>query len=116
MFRYGKTAQTAITIMSRLAEVYDGSGTRLSAAGIAAKRKLPHPIVAKTLTLLSTANLVKGAPGPGGETGAGRSSFFSGGDPAGHSFHLDSFAAEVISAGNSTLPPLTRSIHRSRLF
>ena len=46
---YGKQTETAIAAMSRLAEVYDGGKTRLSAAEIAADRNLQRPFVGKIL-------------------------------------------------------------------
>lgn len=63
---YGKQTETAIAAMSRLAEVYDDGKTRLAAADIAEARGLLKPFVAKILTVLSQAGLVKGSPGPGG--------------------------------------------------
>ena len=66
MFKYGKTTQSAIAAMSRLAELYDGGKTRVSSGDIAGKRNLPRPLVAKLLTILSQARLVSGSPGPGG--------------------------------------------------
>ena len=63
---YGKQTERAIGAMSRLAEVWDGGKTRLSAFEIADQRGLPRPMVAKILTTLSQANLVNGSPGPGG--------------------------------------------------
>jgi Rrf2 family protein len=63
---YGKQTETAIAAMSRLAEVYDDGKTRLAAADIADARGLLKPFVAKILTVLSQAGLVKGSPGPGG--------------------------------------------------
>ena len=63
---YGKQTERAIGAMSRLAEVWDGGRTRLSAFEIADERSLPRPMVAKILTALSQANLVAGSPGPGG--------------------------------------------------
>ena len=65
---YGKQTETAIAAMSRLAEVYtdDRTNTRLSASDIAKNRNLQRPFVAKILTALSQAGLVKGSPGPGG--------------------------------------------------
>lgn len=66
MLKYGKTSQNAISAMSYLAEVYDGGETRLSSQDIADKRKLPKPIIAKLLVILSQAGLVSGAPGPRG--------------------------------------------------
>ncbi len=63
---YGRQTECAIAAMSRLAEVYDGGKTRLSAADIADARGLPRPFVAKILSTLSQAGLVTGARGPGG--------------------------------------------------
>lgn len=67
MTPYGKTAQTAIAAVSRLAEVYDpNKRVKLNSADIAENRHLPQPVVAKVLTLLSQAGIVNGSPGPGG--------------------------------------------------
>jgi hypothetical protein len=66
MTRFGKTAQTAISALSLLAEVYDGGRTKLSSSEIARRRRLPRPIVAKILTLVSSLDLVDGTQGPGG--------------------------------------------------
>lgn len=63
---YGRQTETAIAAMSRLAEVYDGGTTRISAADIARERNLQGPFVAKILTTLSQAGLISGSPGPGG--------------------------------------------------
>ncbi len=63
---YGRQTETAIAAVSRLAEVYDGGTTRLSASEIAQDRGLQAPSVAKILTTLSQAGLVGGMPGPGG--------------------------------------------------
>ncbi len=63
---YGKQTECAIAAMSRLAEVYDGGETRLSAADIADSRGLQRPFVAKILSVLSQAGLVTGSRGPGG--------------------------------------------------
>ncbi len=52
---YGKATQNAIAAMSRLAEVYDGGKTRISAADIAASRDLQKPFVSKLLSTLSNA-------------------------------------------------------------
>ncbi len=65
MFRYGKTAQNAVSAMSYLAEVYP-DGSRLSSLDIATKRGLSKPLVAKLLVVLSQSGLVDGAPGPRG--------------------------------------------------
>lgn len=66
MLRCGKTAQTAISAMSLLAERFDAGLTRLSSEDVATARRLPQPLVAKVLTTLSTAGLVNGTRGPGG--------------------------------------------------
>jgi Rrf2 family iron-sulfur cluster assembly transcriptional regulator len=63
---YGKQTERAIGALSRLAEVWDGGATRLSAQQIAEQRGLPAPMVAKILSTLSQAGIVAGAPGPGG--------------------------------------------------
>ena len=63
---YGKATEAAIAAMSRLAEVYDGGETRLSAVDIADNRGLQRPFVAKVLNTLSQAGLVSGSRGPGG--------------------------------------------------
>ena len=66
MIRFGKTAQTAVSALSLLAEVYDGGMTKLSSHDIAARRELPQPVVAKVLTIVSSLGLVDGTRGPGG--------------------------------------------------
>jgi Rrf2 family transcriptional regulator, iron-sulfur cluster assembly transcription factor len=67
MTPYGKTAQTAIAAVSRLAEVFDpAKRVKLNSADIAGNRNLPQPVVAKVLTILSQAGIVNGSPGPGG--------------------------------------------------
>ncbi len=66
MIHFGKTAQTAISALSLLAEVYDGGKTKLSSHEIAEKRELPQPVVAKVLTIVSSLGLVDGSRGPGG--------------------------------------------------
>ncbi|MGB0954294.1 MAG: RrF2 family transcriptional regulator [Planctomycetota bacterium] len=63
---YGKATECGIAALSRLAEVYDGGDTRLSAQEIAQERGLLKPFVGKVLTTLSQAGLVKGSRGPGG--------------------------------------------------
>jgi Rrf2 family protein len=63
---YGKQTERAIAALSRLAEIWDGGRTRLSAFEIADQRGLPRAMVAKLLTALSQAGLVNGSPGPGG--------------------------------------------------
>jgi Rrf2 family iron-sulfur cluster assembly transcriptional regulator len=67
MTPYGKTAQTAIAAVSRLAEMYDPvRRLKMNSADIAENRHLPQPVVAKVLTILSQAGIVNGSPGPGG--------------------------------------------------
>ena len=67
MTPYGKTAQTAIAAVSRLAEVYaPNKPVKLNSADIAENRRLPQPVVAKVLTILSQAGIVHGSPGPHG--------------------------------------------------
>lgn len=63
---YGKQTERAIGALSRLAEVWDGGTTRMSAMQIAEERGLPAPMVAKILSTLSQAGIVAGSPGPGG--------------------------------------------------
>jgi hypothetical protein len=58
---YGKQTERAIGAMSRLAEVWDGGKTRLSAFDIADQRGLPRPMIAKILTTLSQARPVVSA-------------------------------------------------------
>lgn len=66
MLRCGKTAQSAISAMSYLAESFDSRNTRVSSEEVASARSLPQPLVAKVLSTLSTAGIVKGSRGPGG--------------------------------------------------
>ncbi len=66
MMHFGKTAQTAISAMSLLAEIHDSGKTKLSSAEIAERRGLPQPVVAKVLTIVSSLGLVDGTRGPGG--------------------------------------------------
>jgi Rrf2 family protein len=66
MIKYGKTAQNAISAMSFLAKAYDGGVTRVSSLDIAKSRKLPKPLVAKLLVVLSQAGFITGATGPRG--------------------------------------------------
>ncbi len=64
---YSKMAQTAISAISLLAEeTPNTTPAKLSSADIAQRRRLPKPMIAKVLTILSQAGLVKGSPGPGG--------------------------------------------------
>lgn len=67
MTPYGKTAQAALASISRLAELYDPKNPeRLSSQQIAEQRGLGKPLVAKVLTVLSSAGLLSGSPGPRG--------------------------------------------------
>ena len=68
---YGKQTECAIAAISRLAEVYDGGLTNLSADNIADSRGLPRPFVRKVLSILAQAGLVIGSRGPGGGVYAG---------------------------------------------
>ncbi|EMI19932.1 transcriptional regulator, BadM/Rrf2 family [Rhodopirellula maiorica SM1] len=63
---YGKATETAIAALSRLAEVYDGGQTRLSATEIAENRGLQRPFLGKILSTLAQAGLIEGMRGPGG--------------------------------------------------
>lgn len=63
---YGKSTETAIAALSRLAEVYDGGTTRLSAVEIADSRGLQRAFVGKILSRLSQEGLIEGTRGPGG--------------------------------------------------
>jgi Rrf2 family protein len=65
MFTYSKLAQAGIAAVSYLAAV--SSEKRLAgSAEIAESRELSRPLVAKILTMLSSAGLVEGKPGPTG--------------------------------------------------
>lgn len=65
MLSYSKLAQGGIAAVSYLASVADED--RLTgSAEIAEERNLSRPLVAKILTILSTAGLVNGKPGPSG--------------------------------------------------
>ena len=66
MLTYGKTAANAVASMSYLAEIYHDKPGAASALVIAKARDISRPLVAKLLTILSTAGLVSGMPGPGG--------------------------------------------------
>ncbi|NBX36819.1 MAG: Rrf2 family transcriptional regulator [Planctomycetes bacterium] len=63
---YGKHTECAIAVLSRLAELYDDGKTKLDARAIAKTRNLQAPFVAKVLTSLAHAGLVKGFRGPTG--------------------------------------------------
>lgn len=72
MIRYRKTAQSAISAISMLAEVY-ADGRQLSSREIAISRELPQTLVAKLLSMLSHAGLISGTRGPGGGYSLARS-------------------------------------------
>ncbi|MDJ0974837.1 MAG: Rrf2 family transcriptional regulator [Planctomycetota bacterium] len=63
---HGKATETAIAAMGVLAERYDEGRGRCSAEAIASARGLQRPFVAKILTELARAGLVRGVRGPGG--------------------------------------------------
>lgn len=63
---FSNSTKTAIAAISRLAEVYDGGTSRLSAASIARDRNLKGPFVSKVLSEMSRVGLVDGSTGPGG--------------------------------------------------
>jgi Rrf2 family protein len=62
---FGRQTKCAIAAISRLAEVWDAE-SRLSAGQIARDRDIAQPTVAKILSTLSQAGLVRSIPGPGG--------------------------------------------------
>ncbi len=66
MSLFSKTALNAVAAVSYLAERYDAGKPRVGSAEIATARNLPQPLVAKVLTILSQARLVKAVPGPNG--------------------------------------------------
>lgn len=66
MIAYGKTAAGAIAAMTYLAAIHHTPDKRAGSPVIAEARNLSRPLVAKLLTLLATARLVEGTPGPGG--------------------------------------------------
>jgi Rrf2 family protein len=65
MFTYSKLAQAGIAAVSYLAEVGKQDRTAGSAE-IAEARRLSQPLIAKILTMLSSAGVVTGKPGPSG--------------------------------------------------
>ncbi|MEO8616461.1 MAG: Rrf2 family transcriptional regulator [Luteolibacter sp.] len=65
MFTYSKLAQAGISAVSYLAGV--SSESRLAgSAEIAESRQLSRQLIAKILTILSSAGIVTGTPGPSG--------------------------------------------------
>lgn len=66
MIRYNKTIQTAVAIVSYLAEHYNGEQAKASSRDIAEGRHLSQPLVAKLLTQLSQKKLLSSTPGPNG--------------------------------------------------
>lgn len=71
MFGYGKMSGCAVAAMSALAECHERN-IQLSSHQIAGSRNLSQPLVAKVLTVLSQAGLVRGTRGPGGGYRLGR--------------------------------------------
>ena len=65
MLSYSKLAQGGIAAVSYLASQAD-EGRLVGSAEIAAQRNLSRTLVAKILTILSTAGIVNGRPGPSG--------------------------------------------------
>ncbi len=65
MFTYSKLAQAGIAAVSYLA-ANGGEGSLAGSGEIAEARQLSKALVAKILTLLSSAGLVSGKPGPAG--------------------------------------------------
>jgi len=63
MTLYGKTAATAIAVMTFLAQ---HPRRRCGSFEISEARSISRPLTAKVLTQLATAGLVQGTPGPGG--------------------------------------------------
>lgn len=63
---FNKSTESAIASMTLLAEVYDSGKTLLTATEIAKRRGLQRPFVAKILTQLAAAGLVKASPGRNG--------------------------------------------------
>lgn len=66
MVCYGKTASNAVSAMSYLAEIHDCERSIAGSSEISQKRSISKPLIAKILTILSTAGFVKGTPGPKG--------------------------------------------------
>ncbi len=66
LIKFGKTAQTGLSVISLLAADFPKGKVVRSSLDIAAARNLPKPLVAKVLTIMSTAGLVDGTRGPGG--------------------------------------------------
>ena len=61
-----RSTQTAVASMVQLARSYDKGMTRISVSDIADSGTLHKPFVAKIMSVLSRAGLVKGSRGPGG--------------------------------------------------
>ncbi len=66
MFVFGKMSQTAIVVVSRLAEEATGGSLLLSSEVIADDRNLSQPLVGKILTILARHGIVHGVRGPQG--------------------------------------------------
>jgi Rrf2 family transcriptional regulator, iron-sulfur cluster assembly transcription factor len=61
-----RSSQVAVAAASALAEVHGTERPALTAQQIAARRNIPRPYVAKVLTVMARARLVRGTRGPGG--------------------------------------------------
>jgi len=67
MFRYGKMAQRAVSVLSYLAEHHEAAGGRaISSAEIGLARQIAPAMTAKLLSEAAKAGLVSGTTGPGG--------------------------------------------------
>ena len=66
MFRYGKLARQAVSVISYLAEGYRVDAAAISSTEIGRVRKIPAALAAKLLSQASAAGLVLGVTGPGG--------------------------------------------------
>ncbi|MEO0018666.1 MAG: hypothetical protein RLZZ522_1949 [Verrucomicrobiota bacterium] len=66
MFRYGKLARQAVSLVSYLAECYGVEAAALSSSEVGKARNIPKALAAKLLSEAASAGLVRGTTGPGG--------------------------------------------------
>jgi Rrf2 family protein len=66
MFRYGKLARQAVSVMSYLAENHAPEAKAISSAVVGRVRKIPQTLAAKLLSEAASAGLARGTTGPGG--------------------------------------------------
>lgn len=66
MFRYGKLARQAVSLVSYLAENYGVDAGALSSSEVGKARNIPKALAAKLLSEAASAGLVRGTTGPGG--------------------------------------------------